>query len=119
MNVSEMTKDEFMSMLKDLQVNHLEPKFREIVQHELQIERTAFWIPAERHYNEHNHLAKCIILAEEKEENHAFVSRFRKRGSKAGEIAFYLSVAAVCVWTAATFWDGFVATMQKMFKHGG
>ena len=119
MNLSEMTTTEFMGMLKDLQANHLEPKFREIVKHELEIERTAFWIPAERHYNEHTHLARCVVSAEEREANHEFVSRFRKRGSRAGEIAFYLSVSAVCVWTAATFWGGFIAAMHKMFKQGG
>lgn len=109
-----MDEAQFLDVLKRLQVDHLEPKIREIVKAEFAEERKNFWVPAERHYVEHQHLSLCVLDAEEKEKNHDFVSAMRKRGNKAGEIAFYLTVAASCAWAAATFWGGFIAALQKM-----
>jgi hypothetical protein len=119
MRIQDMEEDHFLGLLKRLQIEHLEPKIKEIVKAEFDLERQNFWVPAERHYREHTHLEKCVVAMEEKEANHAFVSAMRKRGNRAGEIAFYLMVAASCVWAAATFWGGFIAAMQKLLKPSG
>lgn len=117
--IHDWTKDDLLSVLKEIYTAHLQPEIRSIVKEELAAERTAFWVPAERHYTEHQQLEKCVKSAEEREANHVFVSAMRKRGNKAGEIAFYLVVAASCTWAAATFWDGFVSAIQKLVKPSG
>ena len=111
-----MDSQEFMMLLKDLQVEHLSPEIRKIVRDELERERTAFWVPAERHWKEHEHLANnCIPTMDERDENHRFISIFRRKGNKAGEIAFYLCITAICVWAGSTFLDGFFSALRKAF----
>lgn len=117
--IHDWTQEDLLEVLKEIYAAHLQPEIRSIVKEELAAERTAFWVPAERHYNEHRQLEKCVKSAEEKDANHEFVSSMRKRGNKAGEVAFYLAVVASCTWAAATFWGGFMAALQKLLKPGG
>lgn len=107
MRIQDMDEQQFLDVLKRLQVDHLEPKIREIVKEEFEDERKNFWVPAEKHYLDHAHLAKCVKSAEEKEANHLFVSSMRKRGQVAFNIGFGLAVVAVCGAVFAIISEGF------------
>lgn len=99
--LQEMTSEEFLELMKQLHVNHLEPKIKAIVEEVLQVERSAFWVPAERHYNEHIQLEKCVRAAEEKEANHEFVSTVRTGIGYAGKITFGAAMLALAGFIGA------------------
>ncbi|MHB9020036.1 MAG: hypothetical protein ACYC3G_04205 [Minisyncoccota bacterium] len=93
--IQDMGRGEFLELMRTLQVDHLEPKIKSIVEEVMKAERAAFWVPAERHYNEHAHLEKCVKTVEEKEANHEFVSTVRTGVGYAGKIAFGAAMLAL------------------------
>ena len=119
MRIQDMDEDQFLSVLKRLQIEHLEPKIRDIVKAEFEEERKNFWVPAERHYLEHVHIAKCLRDATEKEANHEFVSAMRKRGQTAFNIGFGMAVVVVCGAIATIFSDGFRHWVWTVFLPKG
>lgn len=102
--MQDMTADEFMGLLKDLQVKHLEPEIRRIVKEELRSERSSFWVPAERHYQEHAHLEKCVKSVDERESNHEFISTVRTGVGYAGKITFGLAISALVIFFGGAIW---------------
>ncbi len=112
------TKDDLLEVLKEVQVSYLQPEIRRIVQEELQAERVGFWVPAERHYNEHQHLEKCVKDAEEKEENHEFISTVRVGMGYAGKISFGAAILALATFVGGAIWMAIVAAV-KAAKGGG
>lgn len=116
MKIQDMDEGQFLDLLKRLQVDHLEPKIKEIVKAEFEAERHNFWVPAERHYMEHAHIEKCVLSAKEREANHAFVSTMRKRGQMAFNISFSLAVVAVSGFVWALFSEGFRGFMAGVIR---
>jgi hypothetical protein len=114
-----MDEDQFLSVLKRLQIEHLEPKIREIVKAEFEEERKNFWVPAEKHYLAHVQFDKCSASMAEKEANHAFVSSMRKRGQAAFNIGFGLAVVGVCGLVATIISDGFRHWVWAFFMPKG
>ena len=112
------TREDLLDVLKEVQVSYLQPEIRRIVQEELQAERSAFWVPAERHYNEHQQLEKCVKDAEEKEANHEFVSTVRIGMGYAGKISFGIAISALVVFIGGAIWMAIVAAV-KAAKGGG
>lgn len=109
MRIQDMDEQQFLDVLKRLQVDHLEPKIREIVKAEFEEERKNFWVPAEKHYLDHVHLSKCVASMTQKEANHAFVSAMRERGQTVFNIGFGLAVVAVC--------GAFLTIVSEGFRH--
>lgn len=104
MTMQHWTKDDLLSVLKEVQVAYLQPEIRRIVQEELQAERSAFWVPAERHYNEHQQLEKCVKSADEKEANHEFISTVRVGMGYAGKISFGAAILALATFIGGAIW---------------
>ncbi len=116
--IQDMDGAEFLSLMKELQVEHLEPQFRAMVQEEFQKERANFWVPAERHYKEHLLLEKCAASMEDKEANHEFVSTVRTGVGYAGKISFGIAISALVVFIGGAIWMAIVAAV-KAAKGGG
>lgn len=111
--IQDVSVDEFLFILKDLQVKFLEPEIRRIVKEEFAEERQNFWVPAERHYQEHLRLEKCVQNSPEIDANHAFVSRWRSRGQKAFNVGFALAIVGVCGLVATIVSDGFRQALAR------
>lgn len=115
MTMQHWTKEDFLTVLKEVQVVHLQPEIQRIVKEALEAERASFWVPSERHYNEHVLLEKCVRSATEKEKNHEFVSSMRQRGQMAFNIGFGLAVVAICGGLATIFSEGFRHWFWSLF----
>lgn len=103
----DMDREEFLDVIKELQTGHIEQIIRKIVKEEFASERTAFWVPAERHYIEHQHLSMCVVDAEEREKNHEFISDLRKKGKTAFSIGLGMVAVAVFGFIGAAISEGF------------
>ena len=114
--IQDMTGNEFLDIIKKLPVTYLEPVVRKIVKEEIELVHKEFWVPAERHYQEHTHLEKCVVALPERELNHAFVSTMRKRGQIAFNISFSLAVVAVSGFVWAMFSEGFRSFMATIIS---
>ena len=114
--IQDMTGPEFLDIIKQLPTTYLEPVIRKMVKEELESARKEWWVPAERHYQEHTHLEKCVVALPERELNHAFVSTMRKRGQMAFNISFSLAVVAVSGFVWAMFSEGFRSFMATIIR---
>lgn len=110
--IQDMDSVEFLSLMKELQVTHLEPQFRAMVQEEFQKERANFWVPAERHYKEHLLLEKCAASMEDKEANHEFVTAVRVGMGYAGKIAFGAAMVALGSFVVGAIWMAIKAAVS-------
>ncbi len=114
--IQDMNGVEFLSLMKELQVEHLEPQFRAMVQEEFEKERANFWVPAERHYNEHKVLEQCVKSAAEKEANHEFVSTVRTGVGYAGKITFGAAMLALGSFIIGAIWMAIKAALHAPIK---
>lgn len=86
---------------------------RAAVRAEFESAQQAFWVPAERHYNEHLLLKKCSESLEEKEANHEFISAVRSGGRYAGKITFGAAILALAVFIGGAIWIAIVMAVQS------
>lgn len=114
--IQDMDGPEFLSLMKELQVEHLEPQFRTIVREEFEKERANFWVPAERHYKEHMVLEQCVKTAAEKEANHEFVSTVRTGVGYAGKISFGAAMLALGSFILGSIWMAIKAAIHAPIK---
>lgn len=73
-------------------------ELKEAVKEAIEEERQNFWVPAEEHWRHHEQLRMCVQSKPEWEENHRFVSDFRRSAGKAKSTGITVIIGALVAY---------------------